>query len=164
MTRKPPLTWCCPQKQVSGGGFHNMHLPCPPGTGLESCKRPILFKISLCFPNKESTVPTAKRVGQLELTLGHSWLHTTVLPELSFILIKNLITSSELQEEMHFEGDKETWKYENCSRADLCRWQGLAQRVSGNCWKRLDIRVWFTTLPGTQKSLWDIREPQASQM
>ena len=58
-------------------------------TGLESCKRPRLLKMALNFPNKESTDPAAKRVGQLQWTSEHDRLWNTVFPYVS-LLIKNL--------------------------------------------------------------------------
>ena len=45
--------------------------------------------MALSFPNKESTDPAAKRVGQLQCASEHDGLCNTVFPDLS-LLIKNL--------------------------------------------------------------------------
>lgn len=89
--------------------------------GLELHK-PILLKMALSFPSNGSTKPAAKHEGQLQPTRGDDWVWTTVLPDLS-LLIKNLIISFKVQEEMHFGGDKEARKSDSCrSRVDFSRW------------------------------------------
>ena len=78
--------------------------------------------MALSFPNKESTDPAAKQVGQLQWTWEHDRLCNTVFPDLSLV-IKNLTISSEVHEEGSLGGDKEAKKCKSsCSRADFCLW------------------------------------------
>ena len=78
--------------------------------------------MALSFPSNESTEPAAKREGQLQSTRKQDLVWTTALPDLS-LLNKNLIISSQVQEDTLFGGDREAKKPESCrSTAHFFRW------------------------------------------
>ena len=61
--------------------------------GLDIPTRPNLLKVDLSFPIYESTVPAAKRFGQLQIFLEHEEKWSFRFPAES-LLIKNVMISS----------------------------------------------------------------------
>lgn len=80
--------------------------------GLDIPTRPNLLKIDLSFPIYESTVPAAKRYGQLLIFLEHEEKWSFRFPAES-LLIKNLTISSAVAAESFLEGTREKRKLES---------------------------------------------------
>ena len=89
--------------------------------GLENRVRPNLLKIDLSFPIYESTVPAARRLGQLQVLLEHERTWSFCFPAAS-MLVKNFTMSSAIAAENFFGGTRERKKLDSwTSDESFCR-------------------------------------------
>ena len=80
--------------------------------GLGNPVRPNLLKMALSFPIYESTVPAARRLGQLQVLPEHERIWSFCFPADS-MLIKPFTTSSAIAAENFFGGTRKRKKLDN---------------------------------------------------